>query len=88
MQELSTHLSYVDVILGNGKPLKISKEYWIEVLKFDKLVKTTVKVMLEFSGDSMQGTFAVGEPGKMGAVEKNTRIVQAQTRLRVVAMER
>lgn len=34
-----------------------------------KLVKTTVKVVLEISGDGMQGMFAVGEPGKMGAVK-------------------
>lgn len=57
------------MILGNGKPFKISKEGWIEVLKFDKLVKTTVKVVLEISGEGMQGMFAVGEPGKMGAVK-------------------
>lgn len=40
------------------------------MLKFDKLVKTIVKVVLEISGDGMQGTFAVGEPGRMGAMEK------------------
>lgn len=87
LQEFLTHLSYVLVIPGNGKPFKISEEGWIEVLKFDKLVKTTVKVLVEISGDGMQGMLTVGEPGKMEAV-KGHQIFQVQPRLRMVAMER
>lgn len=60
----------VNVILGNERSFKISKLGSVEVLKFHKSMKTTVRVVLEIRGDGMQVTFAVGEPGKMGAMEK------------------
>lgn len=60
----------VDGILGNGGPFQISKKERIELLKFDQSMKTTIQVVLEIGGDGMQATFTMGQPGKMGAVEK------------------
>lgn len=54
-------------------PFHISKGERIKVLKFDRLMKTTIKVVLEISGYGMQATFTMGQPGKMGAVEKTLK---------------
>lgn len=75
---LNLSMKNVDRILGNGGPFKVSKEGRIEVLKFDRSMQATVKVVLGINddGNRMQDAFAMGDPESMGSHGRDTGIVK------------
>lgn len=65
---LNIRMKNVDVILGNGEPLRFPRKEGY----FHKSMEATIKAMLgtNDNGARMQGTFAVEGPEKMATVEK------------------